>query len=412
MTMFDSIFLNILYVMFPFVLYLFYLAYRKDKDKKEDELAFTIVIFTSLYLVIKFGSALFPDIPILIVNLPLLMAYYRKNNISIIAASIAVIGYYFNYYDNYLLIIILGYVIYYVIYLFTNKKITITWFIITFAVLKITMTMIFTADIYEPASLFDHFLGIIFSGGIYCLITIGLVYILEKAKEGLKMQVLTQESDHDKQIRTTLFQITHEIKNPIAVCKGYLDMFDINNPEHAKRYVPIMKEEIGKTLILLEDFLSMNRIKLNTDILDINLLLEDVLKSYRLYFNEHNIVTNLKITDDEIYVEGDYNKLVQVFTNIIKNSIEAVGDNPIIEVWTEVKDSNLTIYFKDNGSGISKQDMKKIKEPFFTTKIKGTGLGVSLSSGIIDAHGGKLNYESDEGVYTLASVTLPINDML
>ena len=72
-------------------------------------------------------------------------------------------------------------------------------------------------------------------------------------------------------MKNCLFQITHEIKNPIAVCKGYLDMFDVNNKEHAVKYIPIMKEEISRTLYLLEDFLSMNRLKVHKEIVDINI---------------------------------------------------------------------------------------------------------------------------------------------
>ena len=83
-------------------------------------------------------------------------------------------------------------------------------------------------------------------------------------------------------------------------------------------------------------------------------------------------------------------------------------NNPKIEIWTEIKDDKFYIYIKDNGEGMSKDILDQIKEPFFTTKMKGTGLGVSLSSEIIEAHGGKLLYESELGEYTLTTIVLPI----
>ena len=185
-------------------------------------------------------------------------------------------------------------------------------------------------------------------------------------------------------------------------------MFDVSNSEHAKKYIPIMKEEIDKTLNLLEDYLSMNRIKFNKDIMDINLLLEELMNEFNLYFIEKRIVTKINLLDEEIYINGDFSRLKQVFVNIVKNSIEALKDKPCIELWTKEKNGKYYIYFKDNGIGISKENLEKIKEPFFTTKEKGTGLGTSLCDEIIRGHEGSINYESVEGEYTIVCVELPI----
>ena len=98
-----------------------------------------------------------------------------------------------------------------------------------------------------------------------------------------------KEIERNKQIKTSLFRITHEIKNPIAVCKGYLDMFDKDNQDHFKKYIPILKDEINRTLLLLEDFLAMNKVKINKDIIDINLLIEEVVKNIKMLCTKNNI---------------------------------------------------------------------------------------------------------------------------
>ena len=152
----------------------------------------------------------------------------------------------------------------------------------------------------------------------------------------------------------------------------------------------------------------MNKVKLNKDILDINYLLSDFIKNYEPYFKENKIKTDIKISEDEVFINGDYNKLFQVLLNIIKNSMEALQNNPQIKIWTDIKQDNFLIYIEDNGKGISEEVLEKMGEPFFTTKINGTGLGVSLSMGIINAHDGNLTYESKEGSYTRAIITLPI----
>jgi len=236
--------------------------------------------------------------------------------------------------------------------------------------------------------------------------------LVEKTEEVLKLHMNIKEIKQNEQIHTSLFQITHEIKNPIAVCKGYLDMFDEDNPEHFKKYIPILKGEINRTLLLLEDFLAMNKVKINKDIIDINLLIEEVIKSIDMLCNKNNIKLTSKIIDDDIYINADYNRLTQVFINLLKNSIEAITKNKkgTISINEKLKDKNLIITIKDNGKGMSKELLNKIKEPFYTTKQKGTGLGVSLSDQIIKAHNGILNYESKEGEYTKVIITLPVEE--
>ena len=199
-----------------------------------------------------------------------------------------------------------------------------------------------------------------------------------------------KELEKEKQLRTSLFKITHEIKNPIAVCKSYLDMFDINNKDH-ERYIEILKEEMNKILLLLQDFLAMNKIKIEKEILDINLLLEDVVNQFEPVLKEKNIRFKYNICQDEIFVEGDYNRLNQVLINMIKNSIEAIENNGLIKINYEISD-NFKIIIEDNGIGITEDELEKIKEPFYTTKKNGTGLGVSLSIEIIKAHNGNIEY--------------------
>ena len=100
-----------------------------------------------------------------------------------------------------------------------------------------------------------------------------------------------QDLEREKQLRMSLFQITHEIKNPITVCKGYLDMFDVNNKDHAKKYVPILKSEIKRVLVLIEDFLSITKLKIDKEIIDVTTLIEE---------NEQNFMPLLR----NLYISG------------------------------------------------------------------------------------------------------------
>lgn len=219
-----------------------------------------------------------------------------------------------------------------------------------------------------------------------------------------------KELEKEKMLRASLFKITHEIKNPIAVCKGYLDMLDLNNEEKTRKYIPIVKQEIARTLTLMDDYLDYTKIKVEKEEIDLYLLLEDTCASLESLFKQHKIKTNFKIPDEELYMNLDYNRMKQVLVNLFKNALEAKNEEKDMTIWLSVKKNkdNVIITVKDNGMGMTEETLKKVSEMFYTTKQKGTGLGVSLSKEIVELHGGSLVYESTYGKGTKAIITLPI----
>ena len=411
MEIFDTMILDIILIALPLTIYLLYLAYTKTFNNKENELLIVVTIFSVLYLLFKYTKPLYMNMPFIIINISLIIAYIKKSKISVLITSIIMIAYYYSFYQDYLPIIILEYLLYYLFYLKTFKEFKINNFILIFATIKIVITLILLS--YQNYA-FPAYVSELIIEGIYLYAVASvIIYFLNKTEEVLKLHMNIKEIKHNEQIHTSLFQITHEIKNPIAVCKGYLDMFDSENPKHFKKYIPILKDEINRTLLLLEDFLAMNKVKINKDIVDINLLIEEVIKNIDMLCQKNNIKLTSNIIDDDIYINADYNRLTQVFINLLKNSVEAIPKNKEgkILVSEKIKDDHIIIIVKDNGKGMSKALLNKIKEPFYTTKQKGTGLGVSLSEQIIKAHSGSLVYESKEGEYTKVIVTLPIEEI-
>ncbi len=240
---------------------------------------------------------------------------------------------------------------------------------------------------------------------IYYIVLSFIVNISDKFGNVSNAYETLQKITKEKKLYESLFKITHEIKNPLAVCKGYLDMFDINNKAKANKYINIINQEVDRTLLLLKDFSSACKLDINTSCMDINMLLMDVCDEASLLMK--SIKFNYKISENEVYIEGDYNRLKQVFINILKNAKESVTKNGKVSLWTEVEKENFIIYVKDNGEGISKEDLEKIGTAFYTTKKNGTGLGVCFSREIVEKHGGKLEYtSSNKG--TTAKVTLPL----
>lgn len=382
-------------LLFPLIINLFYCTYSNNIYKEQNKTFLDFALLSSLYLLIIYNN-LNTNIMILF-NVPLIISFIKKRTITSLIMSVIIILIYYDLGAN-IIIILFEYIVYFLLYLFQIKKES------TF------LTLIFIFKIIYSFVFYKYYLTNFWMILLVIIITIIIIYMYKKGEDIIKLHMSIKELKKEEQIRTSLFKITHEIKNPIAVCKSYLDMFDINNKEHEK-YIFIIKEEIDRILLLLQDFLSMNKIKIQKEILDVNLLLEDISDQFKFVLKEKNIKLDCSIPDDEIFIEGDYNRLSQVMINMIKNCIEALEETKtaVIKISCNVKDK-CVITIEDNGTGINEDDIEKIKEPFYTTKKNGTGLGVSLSIEIIIAHNGNIEYiPLKKG--TKVIITLPIYEL-
>ena len=204
----------------------------------------------------------------------------------------------------------------------------------------------------------------------------------------------------------SIFNLAHEVKNPITVCKGYLDMIDVDDKEKINNYLPIIKNEMNRALTVMDEFLNLKRVNLNKDIMDFSLLLEDIKDTINLVLDNNDINFNIPKTDKEIIMNGDYDKLKQVLINLIKNSYEAESKN--IKITMKINNNRLMVKIIDDGKGITKEDLTRIGEIFYTTKVNGTGIGVNLSKQIIELHDGSLSYKSVINKGTTVTIILPI----
>ena len=245
---------------------------------------------------------------------------------------------------------------------------------------------------------------------IFYLLSFAVLYLFSLGDKIVGLYGEVKNMAMEREVKNSLFKLTHEVKNPIAVCKGYLDMLDVNDPVKLNKYIPIIKEEVNKSINIMSDFLEYSKIKIDKESIDINLFLDDVYDEYSLLFKDNNIEFKYVAQNDERYVMGDYNRLRQVFLNIIKNSIEAIGRDGLITLGSYIKDKKIYIYVEDNGCGMDSDTLDKIKDMFYTTKRNGTGIGVSLSNEIVKAHNGELIYESTLGKGTKTLVVLPLQE--
>lgn len=204
---------------------------------------------------------------------------------------------------------------------------------------------------------------------------------------------------------TIIFQIAHEVKNPIAVCKGYLDMLDTTKKDKINKYIPIIKSEMNRALTIMDDFLNLKRLTVQKDIMDLYMLIEDVDATMQSILSSKNVLLEIPTIDDELLIDGDYERLKQVFINLIKNAYEANANKIKIDVRT--KRDYIEVDIIDNGDGISTKNLKKIGQLFYTTKIKGTGIGVNMSKEIIKLHQGTIKYIPNNEKGITVSLVIP-----
>ena len=393
MNIFDTILLDVILIIFPILFYLIYIFSNKNINNKTKNLIYNISIISSFFLIIKFSNNNL--INYLLLSVLILISYIKKQiSLSLLLTLLLFILLKIN------IIMYIPYLSLIVLYIIKkHKNISNFIFIDTFMILVLITLLISN---YSINNIFIFIISYLVVHIIYLL--------LNKSEEIIKYHLSYKELQQEKQIRLSLFKVTHEIKNPIAVCKGYLDMLNTNNQEQVEKYIPIIKGEIERLLTLLEDFMLVNKNNVDLDIMDINMLLEELIDKLKPMLEEKNIKLENNLIDDEIYINGDYKRLSQVFINLVKNSIEAIPNNKegLISIKNNINKNNLNIIIEDNGVGISNKILKKIKEPFYTTKQRGTGLGVSLSNEIINAHQGTLEYHSKEGLYTKTIVKIPL----
>ncbi len=407
MNLIEEIFLNLILILFPILIYFLYSCYILIKNKKYNELLLCLTLFTSLYIFLKYGSSINDNRILLFSNIPIIVAYLKKKGYLAIILSIFVILYSYYIFNYSVVILTIKLISYYIFYVISVKrKIKDNEFIAIIAVIQgffLSFEYFFVNTIKDVYMLIAIFLITI----LFYFITFSILYLSNSISKMTNLFYEIKELEREKEIKNSLFKLTHEIKNPLSVCKGYLDMLDINNQTKLNKYIPIVKQEINRSLNIMNDFLEYSKIKIKKEIIDISVLLDDVYDSFKILNKSHHIKLKYNEKDDEMYINGDYDRLKQVLLNLLKNSQEAIVDKGIITIDSKIKDNKYVIIVEDNGVGMDKETLKQIKNLFYTTKKCGSGIGVSLSQEIIRAHGGTLNYFSKLNQGTKVEIELP-----
>ncbi|MCW9129405.1 ATP-binding protein [Bacillus paramycoides] len=235
-----------------------------------------------------------------------------------------------------------------------------------------------------------------------------IMVIIRDITERKKTEELLNKSDTLAAIGQLAAGVAHEVRNPLTVIKGFIQLFQINK-EDQEKYFNLMLSEIERIEAILQEFLSIAKTdEIPTEKKNIYKIFENVVS----LINTKAIMTNIQVEliadSSEIIIECSENQLKQVFINILQNSIEAMPDGGKISIhMKEMNEDGVIIDIVDEGIGIPEERIKRLGEPFYSTKEKGTGIGLMLSYKIIESHQGAISIMSDVGVGTTVTIYLP-----
>lgn len=395
-------------VLFPLCLYLVYIAYIRSIDAKEGKVPFSIAILVSLFSLMYFDDLQNYNTNTFF-STPLLISYLSKRDKTAIIISIILMILYHQIHDVSIIVLACLYITYYLAYKYLEKKSNfVRNYSIAFCILKCIYATAILILVIRPNDIAHHFyFQILFGSIVLTVFSFLSFFFFIKSKKILEINTTFKELDKEKKLRASVFKLNHELKNPLAVCNGYLEMFPEASKKDQDKYIEIMQNEIKRSLTIINDFSSLGKIKnIEVEEIDICYLLEEIKEILEPLFKKNK--AKIEIPDDEIYVEGDYNRLKQVFINLFKNSLESKRkEDLVVNVKIKEDNNNCIISMKDNGNGMSKETLEKIYNDFFTTKETGTGIGIPYIKEIIELHHGTLTYKSRENRGTTVLITLP-----
>ncbi|ALC92449.1 histidine kinase [Bacillus sp. FJAT-18017] len=203
--------------------------------------------------------------------------------------------------------------------------------------------------------------------------------------------------------------VAHEIRNPLTSLIGFVQLLQSEDEKH-QSYYAIMKNELNRINSIVGELLLLAKpqeIKFQHS--NLYLILHDVITLLETEAAFYNVQLEYTIGRQELFLDCERNQLKQLFINVIKNAIEASHPGGKVKVWaTRTGHGTVTVTITDTGIGISKNRLEKIGQPFYSSKEKGTGLGLTVSFKIVESHRGKMEFSSEINKGTKVLIELPI----
>ncbi len=248
-------------------------------------------------------------------------------------------------------------------------------------------------------------------------VSVGRIVLVDDITERVSLETQLAQADKLSSIGLLAAGVAHEINTPLAVISSYAQMLS-KQLKGDQRLGPVLEkitQQSFRAAEIANGLLNFSRTS-TTEFRDTNLnqVIRDTLSLLEHQFKTAKVIVDLELADELPMILGNPGKLQQVFLNLLLNAKEAMPDGGHLRVATLVN-GHVEAVVSDSGAGIEPEHLKRIYDPFFTTKTtprpgdrRGTGLGLSVSYGIIQEHAGKIHVESAVGAGTTFHLEFPL----
>jgi two-component system NtrC family sensor kinase len=242
----------------------------------------------------------------------------------------------------------------------------------------------------------------------------GTLIAIEDLTERVRLEELVQQSDKLSSIGLLAAGVAHEVNTPLTGISSYAQMLMQQVPETDPRHLLLQKihRQTSRASAIVNNLLNFSRVSDARLVpVDIHRVLDDTIQLLEAQLRNTQIEVRRSYEANLPLASGNAPKLQQVFMNLILNARDAMTGGGLLEIATAAVENAVVISFHDTGVGILPENLSKIYDPFFTTKQigQGTGLGLAVSYGIIQDHGGRITVESRPGEGTCFTITLSPN---
>jgi signal transduction histidine kinase len=234
--------------------------------------------------------------------------------------------------------------------------------------------------------------------------------IEQRAKEQLQLKEQLHQAERLAALGEMVAGVSHEIKNPLGIIRSTAELMSAmpDAGEMQKKLSQVINEESNRLNGIVTEFLDFARPQLpNLRTCDLAEILRKNLAFLQPELEKKGIEIHHNLNGRLLGLQADQDLLYRAFFNILINAIQSMGDGGTIRVDVFEDKNQLLTKIEDSGAGISPDNLKKIFNPFYTTKEKGSGLGLSIVGKIIEGHNGSIAIESQEGEGTKVSIQLP-----
>ena len=267
---------------------------------------------------------------------------------------------------------------------------------------------------YSPVNSYSVLaVGSDFLTSLAVVLIIQYIIEMERVKNVLKEEKKREEWRHQEEKTKLLSEmaagLAHEIRNPLTIIQGFLQ----HSKEHQYNIQPwyaLVLGEVNRMNKLTDEFLQLSKpdvslyqtFSMHECLKRVISLTESTARGagHQIVYTEH---------DPDLFIKMDVDKMVQVFVNVINNAIQSMDENGDVTIRLVKVENKAVVEVSDKGVGIEEVDLKKIFNPFYTTKDDGTGLGLSICQKIIQDHGGAIEVTSFPNQGTLFRICFPLN---